>query len=381
MIEFKAECGHTVRAKDEDAGGTVRCSYCGRPADVPENKSDELDFLFSDIKEGGDPTAPAVRGGPQRASRVFRRRARRRGEFDPFAVVLRLCYAALLISIVIFVGRKWVLPLVKYGVKDSVTGAAATPAPAKPQRGEPRVDPQAPPRPGLISREQLAGLYIRSTPPGATAYCLDAARAPADGRINAVQGCQQFQPNESVPHVGDGLYLVEVAFAINDRDLTNYVGYMSFRRSLEDAPPEQRRQLVEDYFIPDEASTVLVDQTPEQIYLVRQYRDVEVRNKRSAGVRALFLPRIRAAQGPGFSLEELVANYIPKQITYNFDEQHVLSELRYYNVRSTDEPFALQALLRIGIIPCVTSDGRTRIFKIGIEDGAFATRVVLPAKP
>ena len=38
MIEFKAECGHTIRAKDEDVGKVVRCAYCGREAQVPEDE-------------------------------------------------------------------------------------------------------------------------------------------------------------------------------------------------------------------------------------------------------------------------------------------------------------------------------------------------------
>ena len=55
MIEFKAECGHTVRAKDEDAGKVVRCSYCGREAPVPSKGEDrdELEYLFSEVEKTG----------------------------------------------------------------------------------------------------------------------------------------------------------------------------------------------------------------------------------------------------------------------------------------------------------------------------------------
>ena len=63
MIEFKAECGHTVRARDEDAGGVIRCSYCGRNAKVPDNLDSDLDFLFQDLDQSAQPVAERRRGG------------------------------------------------------------------------------------------------------------------------------------------------------------------------------------------------------------------------------------------------------------------------------------------------------------------------------
>ena len=102
MIEFKADCGHTVRAKDENAGGVVRCSYCGKETQVPESGGDELDFLFRDLEQGEEVSRKARRkrrkaGGPPTSGGARRR------PFDPFAVVLRLCYAAGLIVIVIVI--------------------------------------------------------------------------------------------------------------------------------------------------------------------------------------------------------------------------------------------------------------------------------------
>ena len=95
MIEFKAECGHTVRAKDEDAGGVVRCSYCGRRAAVPESREDTLEFLFKDAESASGPPAPPI--SKRTRKRLFARRAEKRKKADPFAIVLRMCYAALLI--------------------------------------------------------------------------------------------------------------------------------------------------------------------------------------------------------------------------------------------------------------------------------------------
>ena len=378
MIEFKADCGHTVRAKDEDAGGVVRCSYCGRPANVPENKGDELDFLFNDIKAAGEQGA-AARAAKPRGPGLFARRARRRGEFNPFAVVLRLCYAALLIIIVIVVGRKWVVPLFQgdgltQRVVNSVKPDARTP------RGGADKRPDAPPRPGLISRENLSGLYAVSTPPGGSIHWIEASRAPASGRIASAPGANFFARGSGFPNVNDGVYVVEVAFPWNDPHLTMYPQYRDFRRRLESATPEQRRHLVEEYFIPDEASVMFVEETQDQKYIIRQYRGVKVENRRTHGVRSLFLPRIPNDNGQGFSVEALVLNYLPKETAYSFDEQHVRNELRYYEVRSADEPFVVQALLRVGVIPYVTPDGRTRLFKIGIEDGMFGMSIVREAR-
>jgi translation initiation factor IF-2 len=69
MIEFKAECGHTVRAKNEDAGQAVRCSYCGKAAKVPIvvalNKIDLGDQnklkIYGQLSEHG--LAPSEWGG------------------------------------------------------------------------------------------------------------------------------------------------------------------------------------------------------------------------------------------------------------------------------------------------------------------------------
>lgn len=379
MIEFKAECGHTVRAKDEDAGGAVRCSYCGRPANVPENKSDTLDFLFNDLKPQGEALPPPRR---PRSGGWFKRRPRKPGEFNPFSIVLRLCYAALLIIVVIVVGRMWIIPLFQEGglARRVTSGMAQPPQPAPLPRGGPR-DRVPESRPGLMNRDYLVGLYVNSTPPGASLYCVEASRAPAKGRIHEVPGCQQPQSAAGFPHLPDGEYVVEVVFPWNDPSLTGFRGYLDFRRKIAGADDATRRRLMQEYFVPDDAADEFVHETAEQIYLVRQYRQVEVRNKRSLGVRALFLPRLAAGTDGSFSIEELVTSYIPREPAYAFDEQHVRSELRFYGVRDADETFVVQALQRIGVVPYVTPDQRTRLFKIGLEDGAFAARVIRETEP
>ena len=54
MIEFTAECGHTVRAKDDAAGEVVRCTYCGNQVEVPLAEARSLDYLFRDVEQSDE---------------------------------------------------------------------------------------------------------------------------------------------------------------------------------------------------------------------------------------------------------------------------------------------------------------------------------------
>ncbi len=107
---------------------------------------------------------------------------------------------------------------------------------------------------------------------------------------------------------------------------------------------------------------------------------MKVRNGRSVGVRALFLPRIVLPGRESFSIAQLVTDYIPKERAYNFDERHLLEELVYHGVPESDRLFVVEALARIGVIPYVTPDGRTLFFKIGIHDGEIVAPEIRASK-
>lgn len=378
MIEFKAECGHTVRARDEDAGSVVRCAYCGRNADVPTGDTGELDFLFRDVKQ---PEETKKRRRRRRKPKVVSASASKPPTFDPFTVVIKVCYVAAVLVISIFIARWWVLP--KFA-EDAATPSHET-VPAE-QTVDAQPEPPLPmtPRvvtPGLIGRAAKLGLYVASTPAGAKVYVAERAKAPASGRINEVPGTRQFMANGPGPSLPDGDYVVEVEFAWNSEVLTDSGlptadNYRAFRRQIEDESPDQHRSRMKAFFIPDSASDVFVDNTADQIYLVRQYREISVRQGRSAGVRALFLPRISLSEGESFSIEPLLTAYLPGERLYAFNEQHVRSELAYYEVDQRSVQFILDALSRIGAIPFVAPDGRTRVFKIDIHDGGFKANVI-----
>lgn len=369
-----------MRVKDEDAGSSVRCSYCGRSAEVPDNQSNDLDFLFEDVDGGKGEGVGAARGKPPKPSRRRPKRRRAPGDFNPFAVVVKLCYVALLLIVAIVGGRKFVLPLFSdSGYAQVASKPVGDEKKPKEKRRRPTHKPRVVQKHGLINKENFFGLYVASTPPGAMVYCLPQSKAPEKGRIHRLRGSRQFKANSSTPlRLGDGIYVVEVAFPWNDAKLTEYKDYMKFRRSIERASDERRRRLVDKYFLPDNATEVFVDED-ERYYLVRQYRDVEIRDKQPTVVRALFLPYIEDQSGRTFSIEEIVRSYLPNTIAYSFDEKHVLNELEYHGVKKSDQPFVTDALQRIGVIPYETPDGQTRLFKIDLADGGFAAPIIRDA--
>lgn len=380
MLEFKAECGHTIRAKDEDVGGVVRCSYCGRRAAVPDSAPDNLDFLFRDLPQSNEQGA-SRRGRRLRLWPRFAKRHRPMARFDPFAVILKMCYAAALSIIVIVVLRKYVIPLFEEG---GLSGRVVKSSEGSADSGKQSATrPERRRRNGLVTADRL-GLYVGSTPPGATVYFVEVSKAPSQGRIDEVRACKQARAGGDGFRVPDGTYVVDVVLpwnhpSLNDPSLPYYEAYWAFRRSVEDASDEERIKLVEEFFVPDEAWPVFIDQTEEQIFIVRQYRGVHVRNGRSEGVRALFLPKIKPGGRKSFSIAQLVTSYLPKERAYAFDENHVRNELKYYDVPASDLEFVAEALARVGVIPYVTPDARTRLFKISIHDGAFAAKVIREA--
>lgn len=381
MIEFKANCGHTVRARDEDAGGAVRCSYCGKTVAVPDPAAGNLDFLFNELPSQG-PEEPSRKRKWRKKLKVPKRQVKPGEEGNPFGIVLRLCYFALLIIIVVVVARKFVVPLFDdpeerarrlagRGVADTAPGDARSDA-SKPSRDSDR---------GLLQDRTLVGLYVASVPTGARAFVMEESKSPKSGRISGVTGAHQIRTDAAFPRMPDGYYMVEVALpwndpGLNDSALPGYDDFLAFRRNLARASDSQRRQLQEEYFLPDEATHTFVADDGEQTYFVRQYRGVQVQQGRSKGVRALFLPRLGKGSDKAFSIEPLLFGFIPPAKRYGFDEKQVRNELHFYEVPAGDQQTIMDALSRIGTIPYAAKDGRVRVFKIDICDGSFTTRLI-----
>lgn len=380
MIEFKAECGHMVRVKDDQAGDVIRCSYCGRRAAVPDTEEENLGALLDGFESPqAAPGAPGQRKRSAKRLLPWRRSAWKK--YNPFGTILRLAYAALLIIIIALVVRLYVgdtSDILRW-IQGASTGASGGQTDVVP----PPIDRDLP-KVGLIVAGRRTGLYVDSTPWGAMVWVIERSKAPNRGRIHEVSGVTTSRAEGQFLRLSTGSYVVDVALpwndpALNDPNLPYFERYWEFRRAIEEASDGERIRLMEEYFVPDDAWPVFVDQTEEQIYLVRQYRNVQVRNDRAVGVRALFLPRIVLAGGEGFSVAELVTSYLPPSRAYTFDEAHTRNELLYYGVPEADQDSIVEALSRIGVIPYLTPGGRTRLFKIGIGDGVFTTKVIREA--
>lgn len=354
MIEFKSPCGHTVRARDEDAGRDVKCNYCGKEVRVPSDRADDLDFLLTEV--GGSEVEPPARAKARRGGPFSGRRTR--GESGPMDTVLKLTYAAVAVTVIVVVSRSFIIPQIQDMLSPPPPPpqqVAEQPAP-KPQRGNMGL--------GL---EGAGGLYVSAVPATAEIWVADGKGKSPGARIDGAGERKKLASGETLCGA-EGPQLVEVALPWNDKSLRNYPDYLEFRRKLEHSEAgEPRNALMKSYFLPDNASAVFVAVSGEQTYLVRQYL-VTPRKDEWASVQALFVP----AQ---VSLQEVVTRYLPSEEKYRFDDEHVRGELEYYNVPVVDRTFVMDALKRVGVIPYETDDGsgekKIRLFKIDVGTGQF----------
>jgi len=360
MIEFKSACGHTVRARDEDAGRDVKCSYCGKDVRVPSTKVDDLDFLLREASDAPAQPPPkrSKRGGP-----FFARRTR--GDGNPLDTVLKLTYAAAAVTVIVVVTRSYILPALMPEKPEHQpfgdAGAAQAHAP-------PEVN-----RYGLMTLEGPGGLHISALPAGAEIYVAEIQKCSVGKRLIHAEGSRRVAGGGAVTGM-KGMLKVEVALAWNDKSLRDYPEYNAFRRRLENAVKEEDKSaLMRGYFLPDGADSVFVATTSDQIFLVRQYT-ANVQPEAWDSVHAMFIP---ASTG----IEEMVGRFLPAEGQYRFDEEYVRGELEYYNVPARDRTFVLTALSRMGAIPFVTQepDGgarKVRLFKIDAATGQFRTQIL-----
>jgi hypothetical protein len=290
-------------------------------------------------------------------------------------VIFKLFYVGVLLGAVYLVGKHTVYPLVRDGF--STKDVKARPEGEGDGPGNQAVDAPPPVQKlrGLVIGRPRHGLYVSSTPTGALVWCIEAGRAPAKGRIAGVNGARSSRTDGACPNTPPGQYVVEVAIPWNDKGFARHEGYVDFRRRVENGTEAERKNYFEAFFLPDESFDSFVDQTPDQIYLVRQYRE-EVGRDQLGGVRALFLPRLKSGIRGAFAIDPLLTDHLPRTRVYSFDEELVRNELAYYEVPEADRGGVIEALYRVGAIPFATPDGRTRMFMINVSDGMFSTRVI-----
>jgi len=383
MIEFKSSCGHTIRARDEDAGKEVRCSYCGQEALVPSDNEDELDFLFSEVDSEAVASERKPSGRRRPSGGPFGKR-RRRGEFNPLDTILKLVYAAVAISVVYFVTMRFIVPMLNEmgnNRSDSQPSEVADKGSGTKQGSSSNRKARHLAY-GLEGFRDKRGIYVASVPVSATVYYMteeddnktnkygsnehtflaDVANSKSQPAGQMIDGCT-FEKN----------YVIQVVMRLNNKDLRPYLnyGYRDFRTSIEDehSNKKERDALMASYFLPDGADDVFVEMTPDWYYLVREFRHVKARSDQLVAIHALFIPRI-------LNLRQML-RFLPQDDSYKFDHDYVKGELVIYNVlNQQDQQDVIDALSRIGVIPYVWKDKsgnitEGKLFRIDVKTGDF----------
>lgn len=376
MIEFKGDCGHLIRARAEDVGKVVRCSYCGKEAVVvrPGSSGDPEENLLDAVEQTGVFDAEATKA--QRRSHRERKRAEKRlaagkpAAVDPFAVILKMTYVAVIV-VIAAVGFKYVPGLYK-----SLAGQAqSSPSPSPESGGHTETQatthkPTPPPvvasgRKGLLT-ERLEihpdGAYI-STVPG-DAMIFHVARWNALSDLFTKEESRSTERTNAILKLNSGRHTIGVAVRINDPELMRLPGYKDLRRALEDSfDDDDASKRISAYFLPDDAVAQRLVRVDRYLYIARAY-EVEVKGTWVA-VTALFVPR----EAPSALL-----SYLPSRTTFGFERADVERELRFYEVPDADCRAVLDALERVGRMSYRKSESdRYRLFQIDPMDGAITS--------
>ncbi|NOS99071.1 MAG: hypothetical protein HOP29_00400 [Phycisphaerales bacterium] len=390
MIEFKASCGHTVRAKDEDAGKTVRCAYCGRETEVPENEPDHhLDQLFRDGEIEAAVAAEAESATIPRGSRGRRGSGGAARRMDPFDLARKMAYAAIILIAVIFVGKKYAWPLIDEtffagggGQLPEITPVPA-PKPAEAVRPE-----QTPKRYGLqdprLDGRSGQGIYVHSFPREVDVYYRPIEQSAADGKddfrwvmdpkVSRIDG-PMYQ--KELPA---GLYEIVVAIPINDPQLKRYYkafGYINEFRSpvsaLEKAVRD-RDEAAEWYLAPDGAMQVKIVQFTDRISVARRY-EVLLRESEWVVVTALFIPW-------RCTMRDVATMVADTRAVFHFDREDVIDELEYCKVRFEDRTYVADILRYTGSVayqgaPDAGKDKAAyKILRVSPVDGVFTAQLL-----
>jgi hypothetical protein len=378
MIEFKADCGHTIRAKDGDEGKVVRCSYCGRTSQVPDKAEDEFESLFSEVAdlEGGESvsagtTIPRTRRQRTKAGLAPKvaRSAETGNGFNPFGWVLTMGYVAGVLIVVIV--------CVKLGYNYYVSESRKTLPGTEAQRNDDRQAPDEfrgpapdpinqPHRPGLIGvvlPSKKGGIYVNSVPKPATVR-LRKRDQDTESLIDEVfldERADQAQTDGPIP-LDPGEYEVVVALPINNKQLMSYPGYPGLRRLVQQGGSAGR---MEDLFLPDESEEFDAFELPNRQWVVARLYHVEVIGTQWLALTALFLP--------DQPISELI-RYLPVKDGYALDEEQVKSELSFWGVPEADHTYLLDALRKVGTITYRTGNPPSyRSFMIAPVGGAITS--------
>ena len=372
MIEFRAECGHTIRARNEDAGKMVNCAYCGKKALVPSDEADPMDSLLADtLEESREQAQELDRATPWGKGLGM----------APLRIAWTAIFVVLVLSVLLLTLR-WVYREVvsaREGPEPAPVAATgstplAKPAPAEAAPGAERQEAQpspAAPRPrnplaDLPPRE--SGVCVFSVPPDLDVY-VEELPVRGEGRLSTNSFKGQTQAGEGLMvTLGPGQYRVSVVTTVRNADLMDHPDYPhKVRETIEGASdPEAAADAAEDYFIEDGGEEWRVEKLWDQYYLIKTY-EVEL-GRRWRPIYSLFVPQVSCAELLGFA---------PREVSFVFDARLAEQELRYRGIPLKDHKIVLSALERIGkAVVTDTELGTVKVFWV-LPDGSVASKKLI----
>ncbi|MCH7702643.1 MAG: hypothetical protein IID37_13245, partial [Planctomycetes bacterium] len=290
-----------------------------------------------EVEQAGDSDTPA----PARR----RRRGKRRNPFaasqDRFyflGPVVKMVYVAVILTVLIVVGRKYILPAV-LGQNQQQHSREARSKPKKTNKTSTKLS--TPDRGGLLVKldAKKSGIYVDSVPEGARIYIVDPAKGvnPKEAlRILQTPACDRNERARAALDVQEGSgYLVLCTLPINARGLKKYPGYRALRERVEAGAVLTS---LDEFLLPDKAHDTGTVEFRDDFLLYRLYR-VDVAPKQWSPVIALFIPHQSVAEN---------SRYLPKRKAFTFDKAEANSEMDFYGFPPTDQSFLIQSLESIG---------------------------------
>lgn len=368
MIEFKGECGHTIRARDEDAGKAVRCSYCGKESQVVVKPTDGLDGLLDQVERTGELDPEATKAERRRHRAQLRAKRRQAGAPDPFDIIKKMVLVAAAIILGIIVWTKGV-EIIRSLPDPRDRGGSRTTVDATPTPGAATPTPQ-PVHTGLgLLTTRLdpldQGVYVTSAPAGADIYSLSEwdRASPILDAPNADHGIKTNAPIRFEP----GQRIIAVAVRVNDPDLMRYPEYEELRRRIESN--SLGRDTLRNYFQPDESIATRVEKRRGAPFIVRVFA-LDIASREWRQVTALFLPRVDV---------DLAVDFLTGGNNYGFDRTEIIRELTHYRVPAEDHESLIEALRRVGAMSYFVEETSTyRIFRIDLVDGFLTSATLSP---
>jgi hypothetical protein len=382
MIEFRAACGHSIRAREEDAGKTVTCNFCGATIQVPDSTGSALDYLFTEVEEaqqrsaGNDAVQIRDSGPPiPIIGNLIKQN-------DPVKLVMTFVYIGIVLIVVGVGGRYLYQSVVKpifasEGKSSPIAdkGPDSPPGPDGTSDGGPPDDtssagkPKGGGRPYPMLAAGVTGIYVTSIPAGADVFM----RTLAEDDNAAVKIGKDPKENKGKTplmisdSLDPGEYVIAVGVTSANQDLMRLPEYTELRRALRG--DEEQRVGAESFFIPDGSKSLRVDHPPgAPPIFVREFR-VAVRNGRWSPVCSYFLPDAE--------LSDLV-QYLPKKREYNIDEDRLGAEFDLYDVAEKDRPLVLKVIENVGTAIYKTSDGRFQVLQLLPDPNEFFNGFTVP---